>query len=173
LGRPYSFTSKRYVDDLLIFVNLYQAGSAEPALGGPDYEFGGWISSPAFYGVMPRIGQIAINPTVYGNQPDIVLYQVVSHEIGHALGLLGLNWAGYLKQDRTNPATATFRGEYSRLVYGDYIPLQSQDGGDFSHPAAIVPSIMSYGYIYSLPAPTPIDYAMLADSGYRVYGINA
>lgn len=172
-GRPYSFTSKRYVDDLLVFVNLYQdASGTEPALGGPDYEFGGWISSPASYGVMPRVGQIAISPTVFANQPDSVLYQVVSHEIGHVLGLLGLNWTGYLKQDRSNPATATFRGDYSRQVYGEYIPLQSQDGGDFYHPAARVPSIMSYGYIYTLPGPNQLDYAMLADSGYRIYGIN-
>ncbi len=173
-GRPYSFTSKRFVDDLLIFVNLFQdSGGIESGLGGPDYEFGGWATSPTFYGLMPRVGQIAISPTVFANQPDTVLYQVISHEIGHVLGLVGLNWLGNRQTDQSNPRTAVFRGEYSRQVFGEYIPLRSQDGGDFYHPAARVPSIMSYQYIYRLPGPSQIDFAMLADSGYRVYGINA
>lgn len=176
-GRTVTFNSKRYVDDLLIFINPYLGsssnGSGDAGLGGPDYEFGGWVTSPTFYGLMPRVGQIAINPNVYANQPDQVLYQVILHEIGHVLGLVGLNWMGYTKSNLSNPTQATFQGEFARQVYGGNIPLQSQENGDFYHPASTVPSIMSYGYIYGLSAPSQLDYAMLADSGYQVYGVNA
>lgn len=178
-GRPNSFTTKRYVDDVVIFVNHYQSsGGIEGGFGGPDYEFGGWITSPQ---LMPRVGQIALVASAFLDQPDLVLYQAVLHEIGHALGLLGLNWIGYSQLDFATPQTATFRGEYSRAANGGrYVPLQSQDGPspvtgvyDYWHPAARVPSIMSYGWLYQLSAPSNVDYAMLADSGYRVYGINA
>ncbi len=170
-GRPYSFTTQRYVDDLLVFVNLYQgSGGSEPAVGGPDYDFGGWVNSLATYGPMPRVGQLAINPIVFTSYSDMVLYQIVLHELGHVLGLLGLNWTGY---SLYNQQTATFQGEYSRLANnGQYIPLQTQDGGDQWHPANSVRSIMSYAWTYSLTGPTPVDYAMLADSGYRIYGVN-
>jgi hypothetical protein len=170
--RTVSFTSKRYVDDLLVFVNLFQDnGSGAAALGGADFEFGGWNNSPD---PMPRVGQIALDPNVYGLYSDQVLYNAVSHELGHVLGLVGLNWIGYTQLDLTNPQTATFRGEYARAANGgEYIPLQSQDGGDFAHPAGRVFSIMSYGYLYTLSSPTLIDYSMLADSGYQVDGINA
>jgi hypothetical protein len=167
--RTNRFNSKRYVDDLLIFVNVPTAADTEAALGGADYEFGGWVASPE---LMPRVGQIFVNPDIYANYPDQTLYQVVSHEIGHVLGLVGLNWRGYNLISRTNPLAATFNGFYATKVYGEPIPLQSQEGGDFSHPAAWVRSIMSYDYLYSLPTATEIDFAMLADSGYRVRGIN-
>ena len=180
--RTYSFTSKRYVDDLLVFVNPYQSsGSDEPAIGGPDYQFGGWISSPD---LMPRVGQIAINPDSFSavNDPSgWLLYQVVTHELGHVLGLVGLNWTGYNLQDRTTPQTAVFKGNYARAANGgNYVALQSQDGAnpvtgtyDYSHPADSVESIMSYGWLYRLYAPSQVDYALLADSGYRVNGVNA
>jgi hypothetical protein len=169
-ARTNRFASQRYVDDLVIFVNDFLGSSnGEAALGGPDYEFGGWITSPE---LMPRVGQIAISPSVFGNQPDQFLYDVVSHEIGHVLGLVGLNWLSYSLEDRTNPQKATFNGAYStKANNGNTIPLQSQNGGDFAHPADQVRSIMSYGWIYGLSGPTAIDYAMLADSGYRVYGV--
>ena len=179
--RTYSFTSKRYVDDLLVFVNPYQSSSSdEPAIGGPDYQFGGWISSPD---VMPRVGQIAINPNSFSaaNDPSgWLLYQVVTHELGHVLGLVGLNWTGYNLQDRTTPQTAVFKGNYARAANGgNYVALQSQNGAnpvtgtyDYSHPADSVESIMSYGWLYRLYAPTQVDYALLADSGYRVDGVN-
>lgn len=181
-SRPYSFTTKRYVDDLLIFLNPYQSITGQEAgNGGPDYQFGGWISSPD---LMPRVGQIAIDADSFSatNDPSgWLLYQVVTHEIAHVLGLVGLNWLGYNLEDRSTPQTAVFKGEYSKAANGgNYVPLQSQDGAnpvtgtyDYAHPANSVQSILSYDWLYRLYAPTTVDYALLADSGYRVYGFNA
>ena len=180
--RPYSFMTKRYVDDLLIFLNPYQSStSLEAGNGGPDYQFGGWISSPD---LMPRVGQIALNAASFSAANDPtgwLLYQVVTHEIGHVLGLVGLNWVGYNLEDRSTPQTAVFKGAYAKAANGgNYVPLQSQDGAnpvtgtyDYSHPADSVQSILSYGWLYRSYAPSTVDYAMLADSGYRVYGVNA
>lgn len=168
--RPYSFTANRYVDDLVIFVNSSSSGGT--GMGGPDYEFGGWATTPNE--LMPRVGQLALDITTFGNQPTSVIYQAVSHEIGHVLGLVGLNWAGYLQEVLSSAQTAVFAGEYARAANGgNNIPLRSQDGvNDYSHPAASVQSIMSYGWTYSLSGPSNIDFAMLADSGYRIQGIN-
>ncbi|MBF2026804.1 MAG: hypothetical protein IGS48_08565, partial [Oscillatoriales cyanobacterium C42_A2020_001] len=44
---------------------------------------------------------------------------------------------------------------------------------DYWHPSRSVQSMMSYGWMYALSAPTILDYAMLADSGYAIAGINA
>ncbi len=169
-----TFSTKQYVDDLLVFVNTINTNGTAGGYGGPEYEIGGWLTSPD---LMPRVGQIAIDPAV----GDRYLYNAVSHEIGHTLGLVGLNWAGFLQQDLTMPQTAVFKGAYSTAVNGGkFIPLQSQDGPnpvtgtyDYWHPAFSVQSMMSYGWMYTLSAPTVLDYAMLADSGYAIAGINA
>ncbi len=169
-----TFTTKRYVDDVLVFVSSFNSGGTAGGFGGPEYSIGGWLTSPQ---LMPRVGQIQIDPAV----GDTYLYNAIVHELGHVLGLVGLNWAGYLQQDLTTPQTAVFKGAYSTAANGgQYIPLQSQDGAnsvtgqyDYWHPANSVKSIMSYGWLYSLSAPSAIDYAMLADSGYQVYGVNA
>ena len=169
-----AFQTQRYVDDVVVFVNTINSNGTAGGYGGIEYDYGGWITSA---NLMPRVGQIAIDEAV----SNIYLYNVVSHELGHTLGLLGLNWEGYLKQDFTTPQTAVFKGEYSTALNGgQYIPLQSQDGAnpvtgryDYWHPAARVSSIMSYQWLYYLPGPTEMDFAMLADSGYQVYGVNA
>ena len=169
-----AFQTRRYVDDVVVFVNTINSNGTAGGYGGIEYDYGGWITSA---NLMPRVGQIAIDEAV----SNIYLYNAVSHELGHTLGLLGLNWEGYLKQDFTTPQTAVFKGEYSKALNGgQYIPLQSQDGAnpvtggyDYWHPAARVSSIMSYQWLYYLPGPTEMDFAMLADSGYQVYGVNA
>ncbi|PZV11863.1 MAG: hypothetical protein DCF22_13550 [Leptolyngbya sp.] len=169
-----AFQTRRYVDDLVVFVNTIDSNGTAGGYGGIEYDYGGWITSAD---LMPRVGQIAIDEAV----SNTYLYNAVSHELGHTLGLLGLNWAGYLQQDFTNPQTAVFQGEYSKALNGGQdIPLQSQDGAnpvtgqyDYWHPAARVSSILSYQWLYYLPGPTEMDFAMLADSGYRIYGINA
>jgi hypothetical protein len=168
-----TFQTQRHVDDLVVFVNTMNSGGLAGGYGGVDYNYGGWITSAD---LMPRVGQIVIDEAV----TNTYLYNAVLHELGHTLGLLGLNWEGYLKQDFSTPETAVFKGEYSTALNGgQYIPLQSQDGAspvtgayDYWHPAARIPSIMSYGWIYDLPTLTEMDFAMLADSGYRVYGFN-
>lgn len=178
-NRPYSFTTRRYVDDLVVFVNNFTGTSAtEGGYGLADYGFGGYSEAAP----MPRVGQLTINSAAFINQPDSVLYQIVLHELGHILGLVGLNWIGASRLANTNtPALATFQGDYSRVANGgQYVPLESQDGpnsvtGTYgsAHPANSVRSIMSYGWLYQLSAPSEIDYAMLADSGYLVRGYNA
>ena len=169
-----AFQTRRYVDDVVVFVNTINSNGTAGGYGGIEYDYGGWITSAD---LMPRVGQIAIDEAV----SNTYLYNAVSHELGHTLGLLGLNWEGYLKQDFATPQTAVFKGAYSTALNGgQYIPLQSQDGAnpvtggyDYWHPAARVSSIMSYQWLYYLPGPTEMDFAMLADSGYQVYGVNA
>lgn len=168
-----TFATKRYVDDLVVFVNTINTGGIAGGYGGIEYSMGGWLTSPE---LKPRVGQIAIDPAV----GDFYLYNAISHELGHTLGLVGLNWEGFTQQNLASPQTATFNGVYATAANGGRpIPLQSQDGPssvtgtyDYWHPARNVPSIMSYGWLYWVTAPTPIDFAMLADSGYRVYGVN-
>jgi FG-GAP-like repeat len=169
-----TFTTKRYVDDLVVFVNPLSSGGVAGGYGGPEYELGGWLTSPD---PMPRVGQIAIDPAV----GDTYLYNAVLHELGHTLGMVGLNWAGYLQENLTTPQTAVFKGAYTKAANGGtFMPLMSQDGVnpiskqyDYWHPASSVQSIMSYGWIYKVSGPTAIDFAILADSGYKVTGINA
>lgn len=168
-----TFATKRYVDDLLVFVNTITSSGAAGGFGGIEYSVGGWLTSPE---LAPRVGQIAIDPTI----GDSFLYNAVLHELGHTLGLVGLNWGGFLQQNLATPQTAVFTGLYSTAVNGgNFIPLQSQDevnpvtgAYDYWHPASSIYSVMSYGSIYSVTGPTAIDFAMLADSGYSVYGVN-
>ena len=168
-----TFTTQRYVDDLVVFVNTIDTNGTAGGYGVVEYDFGGWISSPS---LQPRVGQIAIDPAV----GDVYLYNAVLHELGHTLGLVGLNWNGFLQQNLSTPQTATFNGLYTQAAYGGVpMPLQSQDGAnpvtgayDYWHPANSVYSVMSYGWLYSVTTPTAIDFAMLADSGYQVYGVN-
>ncbi len=170
-----TFMTKHYVDDVLVFVNTINSGGLVGGYGGPEYQFGGWATSDGT-GSMPRVGQIAIDTSV----GDTYLYNAVLHELGHVLGLVGMDWAGYLQQDLSTPQTAVFKGPYATAANdGNPIPLQSQDGPNsvtgtynYYHPSSQVVSVMSYEWLYSVASPTVIDYAMLADSGYHVYGIN-
>lgn len=171
-----TFMTKHYVDDVLVFVNTINSGGLVGGYGGPEYQFGGWATSDGT-GSMPRVGQIAIDTSV----GDAYLYNAVLHELGHVLGLVGMDWAGYLQQDLSTPQTAVFKGSYATAANdGNPIPLQSQDGPNsvtgtynYYHPSSQVVSVMSYEWLYSVASPTAIDYAMLADSGYHIYGINA
>lgn len=168
-----TFTVKRHVDDLVVFVNTIINNEMAAGFGAIEYAVGGWLTSPD---LKPRVGQILINPAV----GDLYLYNAVLHELGHTLGLVGLNWEGFLQQNLASPETAFFAGRYSTAQNGGLpIPLQSQDevnpitgNFDYWHPARSVVSIMSYGWLYQLDRPSDIDAALLADSGYQVYGIN-
>jgi hypothetical protein len=174
--RTYTFDTKRIVDDLVIFVNNLQPGSTEGGLGSPDYQFGGWQPNyyPGITDPMPRVGEIAINTSVFTDESGAglwQLYQIVLHEIGHTLGLLGMNWTSYNQIDRTNGIFlgADGQGGYSRVANGgNYVTLTSE----LQHPTTLVQSIMSYGWLYNLYAPSQIDRALLADIGYTIVGIN-
>lgn len=174
--RTYTFDTKRIVDDLVIFVQDLQISSDDAGYGIADYQFGGWQPN-AFPGVtdpMTRVGQVAINTSAFTDESETGLqyiYQFMLHEIGHVLGLVGLNWLSYNRIDRTNGIFLGWDGQggYSRVANGgNYVTLTS----DFQHPTTSVQSILSYGWIYSLETLSPIDRALLADSGYTVVGIN-
>lgn len=168
-----TFAVERYVDDLVVFVNTINTNGTAGGFGAVEYDIGGWLTSPQ---LQTRVGQIAIDPAV----GDTFLYNAVLHELGHTLGLVGLNWDGFLQQNLATPQTATFNGPYTTAANGGIpLPLQSQDGAnpvtgafDYWHPAGSVYSAMSYGWIYAVTGPTAIDAAILADSGYQVYGVN-
>jgi len=163
----FAFTINRYIDGLLIFASAYDHDNAA-AWGG--FVWGGGINTSP----LPRIGEIAINAVDNVTASDRTIYSIVSHEIGHALGLLGLNYTG--SQFVTQVGNSSFfTGPYSQAYNGgNQIPMQLQkDGG--GHPANSIPSILSYGEdgAYSLSAPSEFDKRFLADSGYLVYGVNA
>ncbi|XGV95377.1 MAG: pre-peptidase C-terminal domain-containing protein [Leptolyngbya sp. BL-A-14] len=173
----FTFTTNRYMDDFVIFVGSYNGGDQAAGWGGSYSSLGGWTASEP----LPRAGEFTVNALEAVSYSDADLYSIFCHEIGHALGLLGQDQTSANLIDKSTPQTAVFKGEYSRIANGgSYIPLQSQDGPnpvtgqyDYSHPADRVYSMMSYGYTYQLSAPTSIDFALLADAGYRVKGVNA
>ena len=119
------------------------------------------------------MGSVTVNINNISSDAD--LYSVIAHELGHTLGLLGQNQRS---QDLTNKQSSIFLGEYSRQANnGQYLALQAQDGTnpvtkeyDYSHPSDRVNSIMNYKHLSAI---TSIDYAMLADIGYKVSEINA
>ncbi|MBE9008997.1 hypothetical protein IQ250_02115, partial [Pseudanabaenaceae cyanobacterium LEGE 13415] len=131
--------------------------------------WGGWGGVRIVGGTepLPRAGMVTVNTFFANSYSESVLYSLISHEIGHALGLMGGTTIG---NNLINASTATFMGEFARRANGgSYVRLQSSLG----HPADEVRSIMSYGWSYDLSAPTEIDFAMLADHGYRISGMNA
>ncbi|NES21052.1 MAG: hypothetical protein F6K41_19500, partial [Symploca sp. SIO3E6] len=168
----FSFIFNRVVDDLIVFVGAYTGGDKAGGWGGSS--IGGWTTSDP----LPRVGTFTINTSSNVPNSYASIYSLVSHELGHVLGLIGQNRTSY---NLINKQTKQFGGEYTRLANGgNYMYLQASGGPnpvtgryDYSHPANSVVSMMSYGHTYRLSAPTEIDYAMLADSGYRISGINS
>jgi hypothetical protein len=166
------FETNRFIDDLVIFMSAYEVSDGAGGWGRPGA--GGFTPSEP----LPRIGMVTLYASDYGYDNPL-FYSIISHEIGHVLGLVGVTAKGQELIDSADPSTATFKGEYARVANGGfYVPLQSQDGVNpvtgvynYAHPANGVYSVMSYGNGAS--SPTNIDYAMLADSGYRIKGINA
>ena len=158
----FNFTTNKYVDDLVVFVGAYEDDSSG-AWGG--MLLGGSSETDP----LPRVGGVTVNASV--DWDDETLYSAVSHEIGHTLGLLGMNYTGY--QLVSGSGTSWFfTGAYSKAYNnGEDVPMQSEEDGG-GHPADSVVSILSYDYIYSLSAPSEMDKRFLADSGYLVYGIN-
>ncbi|HEY9794360.1 MAG TPA: GPI anchored serine-threonine rich family protein [Leptolyngbyaceae cyanobacterium] len=158
----FNFTTNQYVDDLVVFVGAYEDDSSG-AWGG--MLLGGSSETDP----LPRVGGVTLNASV--DWDDETLYSAISHEIGHTLGLLGMNYTGY--QLVSGSGTSWFfTGAYSKAYNnGEDVPMKSEEDGG-GHPADSVVSILSYDYIYSLSAPSEMDKRFLADSGYLVYGIN-
>jgi hypothetical protein len=164
----FNFVTNRTVDDLVIFVSAYNNDNAGGWGGSLK---GGWDNQDP----LSRVGQFAANVQTTSQYSDSDLYSLIAHELGHTLGLLGQNSRSSSLIDRQS---AVFRGDYARLANnGQYVALQAQDyvnpvtgQADYSHPSDRVSSIMNYGYVSTI---TNIDYAMLADTGYRIFGINA
>ncbi|MGF1538783.1 MAG: hypothetical protein ACFB4J_20165 [Elainellaceae cyanobacterium] len=173
LSGAIALESNRYVDDLVIFAGAYDAEDGAGAWAGVQIEAAGLSND------LPRVSMLTINQRYAVDYSEANLYWLMSHEIGHTLGLIRQSQAGRDLIDNTSPETAVFRGRYARAANGDRnVPLQSQDGPnpitghyDYGHPADAVDSIL--GYTQRASQPTAIDYAMLADIGYSVYGVNA
>jgi hypothetical protein len=151
---PFTFLTNRVIDDLVIFVGSY-ANDGNAGWGGPAL-----FTSAA--NPLPRAGTFTINASQGSLWSDAILYVIIAHEIGHALGLLGLNYTG--SQLVVN---GYFTGAYSKAYYGGNVPM-----GLGGHPGNMVASLMSYGTQYQLSAPSEMDKRFLADSGYQVYGVN-
>jgi hypothetical protein len=182
----FNFTTNRFIDDLVIFVGAYSDNSDpfEGASGKGGRRVGGSTQSNP----LPRASMITVNTTgsMINEESDLnntfnvegnitvtgadILYSLVSHEIGHALGLLGNTYEG--EQYVLGSGTSRFfTGVYSTAYYDDSIPMKSDNSG---HPGNTVASIMSHGHwTQGILTPTELDRRFLADSGYQVYGINA
>jgi hypothetical protein len=168
-GFEFNFSTNRFVDDMVVFVGAYEGDT-----------FGGWGGPSS----NPRLGAISLNKgsEFIDEESDLtrlfslnelggitrsgmqILYTIVSHEIGHTLGLLGLNAV-------SSPYIVGqyFTGRYS-IAYnnGLNIPL-----GTAHHAGSTITSMMSYTTQWGLSAPSEMDKRFLADSGYSVYGVNA
>lgn len=86
------------------------------------------------------------------------------HELGHALGMLGITQtgAGKLLPDVNNPTA--FSGTNAKaLNSGQNIPMVG-----YAHPGTAIDSIINDEVTYDLSAPTPMDWAILSDHGYSV-----
>lgn len=138
---------------MVIFVNPYHKDDQTGGMGGPD---NGYSKSEP----LSTYGRVSVN-TSYDVSKETI-YSTVAHEIGHVLGLIGLNYTSekLIKENE-------FTGAYSRAFNGGQnIPLQS----DGYHPKDLT-SIMSYSYDGTTV--TALDRRLLADTGYQVYGVNA
>ncbi|MGK7921636.1 MAG: PPC domain-containing protein [Trichodesmium sp.] len=146
----------RFVDDLVVFVGAY--GNDEWAGWGGRRVGGDSQSEP-----LPRVGSITVNSSEYSTADSYhSLYATVSHEIGHAIGLLGKNYTG-----EQLISGGYFTGKYTREFNGGKNIAIAEGGG---HPDHCLESQMSYDYPgYTV---TELDKRLLADSGYQVYGIN-
>jgi hypothetical protein len=175
-NKEFMFSANRFVDDMVIFVGAYAGGDNYSGWGGP------------VTGSNIRLGRITVNTTdssideesdlnqtyYYGDATGYrtggqYLYSLVSHELGHTLGLLGMNDASLPYFSGNGALGYVFFGQYS-IAYngGRNIPMMN-----FGHPGSTITSIMSYTTGWGLSAPSEMDKRFLADSGYSVYGVNA
>jgi hypothetical protein len=150
-----------YVDHLHIVVSSGTMTSGTVGNGGPIFFDSG--------NSLPRVGFFMVN--YQGNFSGGANYflALLTHELGHALGIIGFNSTGQAFFDITNNL---FTGSYTRSANGGQnLPLNPSAK---NHPADTISSIMSYGFIYTLnpPVPQTIDFALLADHGYSIQGIN-
>ncbi|MBD2019372.1 hypothetical protein H6F43_04135 [Leptolyngbya sp. FACHB-36] len=146
-----------YSDDLVV---LFSNSELNP----PPYGIG----RPLAYINSPAIGQIKLHKPSYVNLPATSLKPTVLHEIGHALGLVGKIPVGAsLINKSTSPAV--FTGPYAKSANSNQnIPLTV----DLTHPGPTMPSVMNDKLRDNYQVPSALDFALLADHGYRVSGIN-
>ncbi|MDY7002563.1 MAG: PPC domain-containing protein [Cyanobacteriota bacterium] len=153
--KSFEIATNQFIDDMVVFVGAY-GNDDWGGRGGP--RIGGYSQSDP----LVRVGSITVNSSIYSTTDSYdSLYSTVSHEIGHALGIMGLNYAS-----KQLISGGYFTGKYTREFNGG--KNIAIDGG---HPDHDLESQMSYHHSgYTV---TELDKRLLADSGYKIYGVNA
>jgi len=164
------FSTYAHVDDMIIFISedntpgaLARTGAMYGNLAGED--------------TYPRLITMRFNSDVY-QDTELQFRELVSHEMTHALGMVALEDNGLGFQHlQGSPVHTAFNGPYARAANGNQaVPLYSQDTSnedDRIHVRNSVNSIM-VDDLDNAPSsfPTTLDWAILADHGWLVQGVN-
>jgi hypothetical protein len=156
----FTFKSNRTIDDLVIFMSEYTNYPSASGVTNP-VGLGGWDDQDP----LPRARSVSVNFDTFALPPydyDEGVALVVAHELAHALGMMGSSQQASRLVDSQN---LIFRGENARLANGgNYISLW-----DVSHPRLL----RGQSALAGNAEPTNLDFAILADIGYAISGINA
>lgn len=165
-----------YVDDLVVFVNLYNEESSTLAFAGPCY----WNNN------LPNYGRIQVNEFQLQRMIDAdALTQVMVHELGHVLGV-GTLWRAraaelltYSEAHCTDSSLdpdllRTYKGQGAVLEYqalgGESAPPIDTHCGHW-HEDTFGNELLTPTTIFGTAVPDPVSrmtLASLADLGYQV-----
>jgi len=150
------------VKGLLVIVGSYRE----------SHNTSGWARTSAEHSNgTAKLARMGFNLDAFANQRPIYQAQVFPHEVGHALGLVGVNSIGLdkLLPPGSNFANAVeFDGTNSRALNGGTnIKVNLGHAGNSTNP---VTSIMSAETFLTIPTGeiTPMDKSLLKDHGYTV-----
>ncbi|MCL2876768.1 MAG: PEP-CTERM sorting domain-containing protein [Betaproteobacteria bacterium] len=172
---------RRIMDDVTIDVTLY-TDSTRPMPHEDVLAQSTFTSLAAFFtGEVTYIDEGFINFNVGGSFHsgaasfnDYDLYSIVLHEMGHILGMTSSfsTWNNLLTTDG-----AYFSGTRSVEVYGGLVPITTDDGSHWDYArwnwdTGINPSMFSFFRPGEIRELTELDFAALADIGWKVSASN-